>query len=112
MKILIVFFMIVSSSVYAGVCEIHYNRTACSGQEVASYKKCDGTKECTKKESAKDLADCQKKARKACANSRVTETKSKIITAKFDGAAVTSTEGDADFCLKYENRDKEFDICK
>ena len=87
-----------SSSVYAGTCEIHYDRTACPGKEDISYKKCKGEKACTKKKRAKDLTACQKLALKSCSNSRLDITKSKIIKASFDGKPIKSAEGKDNFC--------------
>jgi hypothetical protein len=77
-------------------CVVHYNRTACPGQETVSYSKCNGTKECDKEESAAvSLKACEQAAAAACANSRLTITKSKVITAKFNGKPL---RGGSNFC--------------
>jgi len=95
----------------AGVCTIHYNRTACKGQEKVSYSKCDGAKECDKKQRVDDEAQCKKLAKDACANARLKETKSKVITANYDGKKLLSDKGNEDFCFSYEKRDVEFNQC-
>lgn len=85
-----------SYSAYAGKCEIKVTRVACPGQEAESYKKCDGKPECPAKEiKAASAKDCAKKALKECENARLTVTKSKTITATWDGAAI---EDGKNFC--------------
>jgi hypothetical protein len=81
MKYLLGMFLLAFSAGSFAKCMVKYNRTACSGQEAVSYKKCKGKKECEKKKPAKDLAGCQKAARKACKNTRFDITKSKVVTA-------------------------------
>jgi hypothetical protein len=77
-------------------CVIHYNRTACPGQEAVSYSKCNGTKECDKEDSAAiSLKACEQAAAAACANTRLQITKSKVITATFNGKAL---RGGSNFC--------------
>ena len=77
-------------------CVIHYNRTACPGQETVSYSKCNGTKECDKEDSsATSLAACEQATAAACVNTRLTITKSKIVTGKFNGKAL---RGGSNFC--------------
>ena len=77
-------------------CIIHYNRTACPGQEAVSYSKCNGTKECDKEDSsAVSLAACEQATAAACVNTRLTITKSKIVTGKFNGTAL---RGGSNFC--------------
>lgn len=95
-----------SSTVFAGECVIHYNRTACPGQEEASYAKCGGKKECDETKEAKSEKDCAKKALKACDNARLQETKAKAITAMFDGKPV---EGGKNFC---DSDRPDFNKCK
>ena len=88
-------FLSLSQVAQAG-CIVHYNRTACPGQEAVSYSKCNGTKECDKEEtSAVSLKACEQAAAAACPNSRLTITKSKVITAKFNGTAL---RGGSNFC--------------
>jgi hypothetical protein len=89
-------FLSMSEVAFAG-CVIHYNRTACPGQEVVSYSKCNGTKECDKEDSAgaASLKACEQAAAAACVNTRLQITKSKIITAKFNGTAL---RGGSNFC--------------
>jgi hypothetical protein len=87
--------MAFSEVAFAG-CVIHYNRTACPGQEKVSYSKCNGTKECDKEDtSAVSLAACEQATAAACANTRLTITKSKIVTGKFNGTAL---RGGSNFC--------------
>ena len=77
-------------------CVIHYNRTACPGKDAESYSKCNGTKECDKEDSsAVSLASCEQATAAACANTRLTITKSKVITGKFNGKAL---RGGSNFC--------------
>ncbi len=77
-------------------CVIHYNRTACPGKEAESYSKCNGTKECDKEDtSATSVAACEQATAAACANTRLTITKSKVITGKFNGKAL---RGGSNFC--------------
>lgn len=84
------------SATAQAACVIHYNRTACSGQEAVSYSKCNGTKECDKEDSsATSLAACEQATAAACVNTRLTITKSKVITGKFNGTAL---RGGSNFC--------------
>jgi hypothetical protein len=77
-------------------CVIHYNRTACPGQETVSYSKCNGTKECDKEDSgAVSEKACEQATAAACVNTRLTITKSKIVTGKFNGKPL---RGGANFC--------------
>ncbi|EQC50531.1 hypothetical protein [Bacteriovorax sp. DB6_IX] len=99
-------------------CIVHYKREACGGQhrngktnQVMSFKKCGGTAECDKEKAATSLSECQAAALKACANKRYDITKLKVITATWNGAAIQDAHGNSDFCLKYANRDKEFNRC-
>jgi hypothetical protein len=95
----------------AGDCALSYTRTACPGQEAESYKKCDGQKSCTKSVPADSATKCQELAINACANDRLTVTKSKVITATYKGKALQSKSGKADFCQDYPKRDAEFNQC-
>ena len=95
----------------AGECAIEYNRTACPGKETESFSKCGGKQSCVMPEAAGSAQDCQAAALKACANDRLSITRSKVIRAKFDGAAVMSASGKDDFCADYEKRAAEFDQC-
>lgn len=112
MKYLLVATLFIFNASAFAKCIVHYNRTACPGKEEISYKKCKGKKECDKRKPAKTLEQCQKKARKSCKNTRFDITKSKVITATWNGKAIKSAEGDTDFCLKYENKGTEFNQCK
>lgn len=82
---------------FAGECVIHVKRTACAGKEKESYAKCDGKQECDETKKTGSAEACAKEALKACDNvgDRQKQTQSKIITAKFGGAAV---EGGKNFC--------------
>lgn len=79
----------------AGKCVMHVVREACPGKEGQSYTKCGDKKECDQAIEATSEKDCAKKARKECDNARVDITKSKAITAIFDGKPV---EAGKNFC--------------
>ena len=89
-------------------CVIHYNRTACAGKEEESYSKCGGSKECDKDAAASTEAACIAAAKEACPNSRLDITKSKRITARFNGKALKGPYGGS-FCAP--NR-PDFNKCK
>lgn len=103
--------MVFSAALNAGNCEVHYTRTACPGQETISYKKCDGEQSCTESENAASAAECKTLAMAACENKRLEITKSKVITAQFDGKPIKSDAGDDDFCKSYAKRATEFNRC-
>lgn len=92
-------------------CAITYTRNACPGQEAESYKKCDGKQTCTKDTEAASEAACAEAAVKACANDRLTITKSKAIRASYKGKALKSKSGKDDFCADYAKREAEFNQC-
>ena len=93
-------------------CALTYTRTACTGQEAESYKKCDGKQTCTKYVPADSEAACQAAAVAACSNDRLTVTKSKAISATYKGKALKAKAGKPDLCLDYAKRDAEFNQCK
>ena len=98
-----------SNAFAADDCIVHYNRTACPGKEEESYSKCGGSKECDKNEqSASTEAACIAAAKTACANSRLEITKSKVITARFNGKSLKGPYGGS-FCAP--NR-PDFNKCK
>lgn len=101
----------VSQFALAGNCEINITRTACPGQEQVSYQKCNGQQSCTEASVQADAVACKAHAVSACENQRLTVTKSKVITAKFEGQALKTDKDQADFCLAYANRATEFDKC-
>ncbi len=81
----------------AADCVLHVTRTACPGQEKESFSKCNGNASCDEKVLATSASQCASKAKGAgCANSRLTVTKYKKVTADFDGKPV---EGGKDFCV-------------
>jgi hypothetical protein len=92
-------------------CAITYTRIACPGQEAESYKKCDGKQSCTVNVEASSANQCIEAAVAACANDRTTITKSKKVTAKYQGKAVKPKGGKDDVCLSYPKRTEEFDQC-
>ena len=96
--LLISSFLLASSSLFGAVCEVNYVRTACPGQEDISFKKCGGKRSCTKNKPANSYAACQKAALKSCHNGRLDITKSKIITAKYNGKQVKTASGKLNFC--------------
>jgi hypothetical protein len=108
----VVAFCLVSGAASAANCELHVTRTACPGQEVESYKKCNGQQSCDNVIQAADEAQCKAEATKACENQRLDITKLKVITAKFNGKALAASNGGSDFCMVYEKRAAEFDKCK
>jgi len=79
----------------AADCVLQVTRTACAGEEKESFSKCDGKANCEEKKPAVSAAQCASKAKSGCANSRLTVTKYKKITAKYDNVDV---EGGKDFC--------------
>lgn len=95
----------------AAGCVVTTTRTACPGKEADSYKKCDGKKSCSKPVEAASAEACAAAATSSCSNDRLEITKSKVITAKFNGKAVKSKSGQDDLCLDYANRATEFDQC-
>jgi hypothetical protein len=95
----------------AGTCDIGYTRTACAGKEALSFSKCDGKPSCVKSTTADTADACRAKAVQACANDRLDITKSKVITATFDGQPVANKAGGPDHCLDYAARNAEFDKC-
>jgi hypothetical protein len=105
-------FSLVSSSVFAGTCEIKFTRTSCEGKEAISYKKCDGNKSCSEFVEAATAKDCATAAVAACENKRLDITKSKVINASFDEKKITTAAGKDDFCTDYKNAAAEFNQCK
>ncbi len=97
-----------SASSFAGECVLDVTRTACPGKEAESYKKCDGKQSCTETKKTGTAAACAKEAVKACDNigDRQLITKSKVITATFNGEKV---EGGKDFC---DTNRPDFNKCK
>ena len=93
----------------AGTCEVSITRTACPGNEELSFKKCNGKASCSDFQEAATADACAALATAECANNRLTITKSKVITATFDGAPVAAG---ADLCQTYANRATEFDKCQ
>ena len=98
-----------SNAFAANDCIVHYNRTACPGKETESYSKCGGSKECDKPaDDASTEAACIAAAKAACPNSRLDITKSKRITARFNGKSLKGPYGGS-FCAP--NR-PDFNKCK
>jgi hypothetical protein len=95
----------------AGSCDINYTRTACPGKEAISFKKCDGKASCVKTGTAESEDACRTKAVAACANDRLDITKSKVITATFNGKPVKNKAGGEDHCADYAERAAEFNKC-
>ena len=117
MKLVLSFALLVASFVlpmqqsYAGTCEIKYTRTACPGKEKISYKKCKGQQKCSKFKETPDAEACKAAATKSCRNKRLTVTKSKVINAVYDGAALKASNGSDDFCTVYAKASEEFNKC-
>ena len=89
-------FVSCTSIVSAADCVLQVTRTACPGAEKESFSKCDGKASCEEKKPAISAAQCASKAKASCANSRLTVTKYKKVTAKYDGADIESGK---DFCI-------------
>lgn len=105
------FLSISGAQAVASTCDINYTRTACPGKEVISYKKCDGKQSCTKTVTVDTADACRAKAVAACANDRLDITKSKVITAMFNGKPIQNKAGGTDHCLDYAERAAEFNQC-
>jgi len=112
------FVLVIMGSMTYAQCMVNYKRTACGGMhrngatnEEMSYKKCGGKQECSKEKAASSLSECQAAALKACANKRYDITKTKVITATWNGAAIKDSSGAADFCQNYANKAKEYNRC-
>ena len=88
-------FSSVSGMAYSADCVLHITRTACPGQEKESFSKCGGAASCDESKPAADATQCASIAKSACANTRLTTTQYKKVTATFNGASV---EKDSDFC--------------
>jgi hypothetical protein len=89
-------FLMSLSAVAQAACVVHVNRTACPGKEAESYAKCGGSKECDKEESSGvSVKSCEQAAASNCPNTRLTITKSKVVTAKFNGKTL---RGGSNFC--------------
>jgi hypothetical protein len=73
----------------AGECVLKTTRTACPGKEKESFSKCNGQASCDEKVAADSEKDCADKAAKSCDNSRPSITKSKTVSATFDGKPVS-----------------------
>jgi len=95
---------------YAG-CDISTTRTACAGKEAISFKKCDGKASCVKTVAVDTAEACRVKSVAACANDRLDITKSKVISATFNGKSVHNKAGGTDHCLDYAEREAEFNKC-
>lgn len=87
-------------------CELSVTRVACEGKEAESYKKCDGKAACTQKTKKATAAACAEFAKSECANSRLDITKSKTITATYEGQPV---EGGKNVC---DANRPDFNKCK
>jgi hypothetical protein len=79
----------------AGECVLKTTRVACAGKEKESFSKCGGQASCDEKVAADSEKDCAEKAAKSCDNSRPAITKSKTVSASFDGKPV---EGGKNVC--------------
>ena len=90
----------------AGDCSISITRSACPGMEQESYKKCNGKQSCEELKETSSAEACGNEALKACENTRLDVTKSKVITASFDGEPVG---GGKNFC---EPNRPDFNKCK
>jgi len=78
-----------------GQCVVKTTRAACPGKEKEAFAKCGGQAACDETVTADSEKDCAEKALKACDINRPNITKSKTVTATFDGKPV---EGGKNFC--------------
>ncbi len=80
----------VAQQAQAGSCVFHVTRVACPGKDKESFSKCDGKASCDETQKVGSAEACAKQAEAACANvgARQQITKSKSVTADFDGAPV------------------------
>jgi hypothetical protein len=80
----------VAAVAQAGECSLHVTRTACPGKEKESFSKCNGAPTCDEVKKTGSADACAKEAVKACDNvgARQKITRSKVITAKFNGEPV------------------------
>lgn len=92
-------------------CSLTTTRTACTGQDAESFKKCDGKASCTKPAPADSEQACQVAAVASCSNDRLTVTKSKVVTATWKGKALKNKGGQADLCADYAKKEAEFNKC-
>lgn len=96
----------------AGECTLQITRTACPGKEKESFEKCGGKASCTSKArnpgASTSPEQCAAEALQACANApdRQAVTRSKVVTATFDGKPV---EGGKNFCAADR---PDFNHCK
>jgi hypothetical protein len=88
-------FLCLSVSAIAGECVLKTTRVACPGKEKESFSKCDGKASCDEKVAADSAKECAEKAAKSCDNSRPAITKSKTVSATFDGKPI---EGGKNVC--------------
>ena len=78
-----------------GECVLKTTRAACPGKDKEAFSKCNGQATCEEKLTADSEKDCAEKALKACEINRPGITKSKSISATFDGKPV---DGGKNFC--------------
>jgi len=109
--LLVSFFSLAATQVYAGTCELKFTRSACPGKEEISFKKCNGAASCSEFLEAASAADCATQATQACENKRLDITKSKVINATFDEKPIKTSAGSDDFCTDYKNKAAEFNKC-
>jgi hypothetical protein len=77
------------SNAFAGDCIIHIKRVACKGKEKDSYAKCNNLNECyMPAKVTESMIECAKLAKDECINIRKNITKSKEVTATFNGESV------------------------
>lgn len=79
----------------AAECVITVTRIACPGREEICYSKCGGKPTCDETKQVASKEACEAEARKNCTVFRPGDTKSKKVTAKYDGAELNGGE---DFC--------------
>ncbi len=94
--------------IFAGTCTMNVTRVSCPGKETECYTKCKGKESSEEIKKVGSIEACIKEASRNCVVFRKEITKTKKITATFDGKPV---EGGKNFC----NPVKEefgFNTCK
>jgi len=100
--------LIFSISSFAGNCVMNVTRVSCPGVEKECFAKCAGKENCDEIKKVGSEEACNKEALKNCFVFRPGVTKSKKITATFDGK---SLNGGKNYCDPVQ-KDFGYDTCK
>ena len=107
-KIALLIPLFTSSSALAGECKMTVTRVACPGHEETCYSKCAGKPSCDEVKKTGSAESCQREAVKNCHVFRPGETKSKKVSATFEGKPL---EGGKNFC-EPEKPEYQWNSCK